>query len=720
MPRPVVLLALLAGFPCALRAAEPGAGAPVDEAALVDDSGFVEAVSRRRQRIETAPQAVAVISAADLVATPAWTIPDRLRYVPGVDVYQARHGQYDVGLNGWNGLLNNRMLVVLDGHEYRQEEFGAINWVGSVSQSDVRRIEVVKGPASVTYGANAFGGAVAIIEREPDQVHRAYGVGWLGVPGLGDADATVLGPLGQRFYYKVSGGGSRLDDLPDTPDSGFGSIDAARMGRTGERDLVTARARATLGMRLPYDHRIEATWRLVDQSTWELVDDFDVGSNATNTRTDDLVVALRGPVLDLSWRHHRADKAYQNQKAFYVPARDFAYVQSGFLDYEDTVRGQVNLDTGGNTLSLGGEWSHWRSSSNLWDGWYLLPSTWKTVSTVNAAGFVEDQLRLSPRLALTAGLRADHHSEVGLHWSPRLAVNWSPDREQFVLLSWSSGYRQPSPIESFLEEYYFTSSPSLDVERISTVQLSWRRKHRALDLDYGLEAFGSRANDLIMPLPLSGSAAGANYARWYATGPDITRQPGPFLAYQNLDSPVLSGGLEGQARGRLGSWPLWLWGNGTWQRFRFQDTLTFTSDGFTVPGAPPLFRFYNDLGREVGGPPEWKGNLGLDLQHSHLFGSLVGRVVSGRTALSIADSVLLDGGYVALKEIPAYAACDLTVGWNFVPGRASFLRLAALDLFGTGHYEVAEQPEWVQRRGYALEGPSRIGRSYALQGGFEF
>lgn len=714
MRRVVAMLPLLAG----LSAAESDAAAPVDEAALVDDGGFVEAVSRRRQRIETAPQAVAVLSAADLVATPAWTIPDRLRYVPGVDVYQARHGQYDVGLNGWNGLLNNRMLVVLDGQEYRQEEFGAVHWIGAVNQSDVRRIEVVKGPASVTYGANAFGGAVAIIEREPDQQHRLYGAGWIGLPALGDADATALGPLGSRFYYKVSAGGTRLDDLP-AADSGLGSIDHPRLGRTGDRDLVTGRARATLGVRLPWNHRLEATWRLVDQSTHEMVDDFDVGANATSTRADDLVVAVRGPVLDLGWRHRRADKNYQNQKAYYNPWRDFAYVQSSFDDTEDTLRGQVNLDTGANTLSLGGEWNHWRSASNLWDGWYLLPWTWKTVSTVNVAGFVEDQLRLSPRLALTAGLRADDHSRTGLHWSPRLAVNWSPDREQFVLLSWSSGYRQPSPIEAFLEEFYFTSSPSLDVERISTVQLSWRRRHRSLDLDYGAEGFASRANGLIMPLPLSGAAAGANYARWYATGPDITQQPGPFLAYQNLDNPVRTLGLEAQARGRLGSWPLWLWGNGTWQRARFEQPLVFACDGFAA-GGRQLFRFHRDLDRADGAPPEWKANLGLDLQHGHLFGSLAGRLVTGRIVHAVANSVLLDSGYVDQRTVDGYIACDASLGWNFVPGRASFLRLAALDLFGTGHYETAEQPGWVQRMGLAMEGPSTIGRSIALQGGCEF
>jgi len=162
------------------------------DVAVIDEHAWTMAASRRRQRLETAPQPVTVISGNELNDTPATTIADRLRYVPGVDVYQARNGQYDIGLRGWNGVVNNRVLVLVDGDPFRQEEFGLVHWTGALFHSDIERIELIKGPASPSYGANAFGGA----RQGLDQIQiAAGGVTDASFHHLGDAK-LVLVPLG--------------------------------------------------------------------------------------------------------------------------------------------------------------------------------------------------------------------------------------------------------------------------------------------------------------------------------------------------------------------------------------------------------------------------------------------------------------------------------------------------------------------------------------------
>ncbi|MFM2090205.1 MAG: hypothetical protein RLZZ127_694, partial [Planctomycetota bacterium] len=93
----VTALAALAALPAA--EAEPVDPGPAD-VGLVDERRWVESVSRRRQRIETAPQPVTVLLPEDLDLWPASTLPDRLRTIGGADVYQSRAGQYDVGLRG--------------------------------------------------------------------------------------------------------------------------------------------------------------------------------------------------------------------------------------------------------------------------------------------------------------------------------------------------------------------------------------------------------------------------------------------------------------------------------------------------------------------------------------------------------------------------------------------------------------------------------------------
>src|SRR5687767_1662253 len=119
MPRPYALVPLLVAIAHGAEAPPPIAGHDdfsVD-VATVDDERRVHAARSRLQHLATAPQAVTVIGEADLVGTPATTIPDRLRYEPGIDVYQQRHATFDIGLRGYNGTNNNRVLALADGRD---------------------------------------------------------------------------------------------------------------------------------------------------------------------------------------------------------------------------------------------------------------------------------------------------------------------------------------------------------------------------------------------------------------------------------------------------------------------------------------------------------------------------------------------------------------------------------------------------------------------------
>jgi outer membrane receptor protein involved in Fe transport len=714
LPYLVTLLASLS----ALGAVE--VAAPLDDVALIDEAGWVEAVSRRRQRVETAPQPVTVLSAADLVNTPAFTIPDRLRYEAGIDVYQSRHGQYDVGLNGWNGLNNNRIQVLVDGDELRQEEFGAITWIGTVHQTAVRRIEIIKGPASVAYGANAFGGVIAIQERQADDRHRLWTSGAVGDHGRYEADATGMGPLGGRFFYRLSAGGTRLDALPTTTGS-LPVIPSERTGDLGNRDLETGHWTATGGAILAKDHRLEATWRGQRQPTWALIDDYDLGVNDTRTDWDDAVLRLRGPVVDAKWRRRWSDRTYQGTKAQYDPAQEYEYIQAGFASVEDVVRVQANLTGAGNTVSFGGEYTDWRSSSNLWgSGDFSDDSTWTDIRIRNRAVFLEDQWAPATWLTLTAGLRYDDQDVVGGNASPRVAVNLIPDQSQYVLLSYSSGYRLPAPLESQIQELYFTADPDLGAERVGTLELAWRKRWADLDAATGLGGFFSRGQDLILPMPLDAQVMAANWLGWLGSGPDLSRQPGPFLAYTNLDNPAYLGGLEFDGRIRLFDSPAVLWANATWQEFGYSEAIDYSSAGFTDPlSGATLFSFTEQLPTDVNGPPRFKGNLGLNTDRGPLIAGVAGRYVGSRTALSIGNSELATAQYVAVERIAAYAALDLTLGWRFavVDG---FLRAAVLDVLDAGGAQVIGTSSESLDRNLEHAGPSEIGRTWALQGAVGF
>ncbi len=694
------------GVGSVVMASEPPAAGraldPLADVSVIDEHLWVQAVSRRMQPIFESAQSVAVLDLDDWVVSSALTLPDRLRYEAGIDVYQARHGQYDIGMRGFNGLNTPRTLALLDGRSLAFDHLGAIPWVGAVHLSDIDRIELVKGPASVTYGANAFGGAISFATRRPDDVWRWHAVGSQGTGGLVDVDVTTLGPLGHSgdlaFDLKASVGHSRRDDLPghrgdQAPDDGH-----PRTGRSGSDDLIATRSAVTLGMDWGDAWRAEASWRWLDLDAWDMIEDMSTGSNVVAIERHSLGLMLRSSWLEADHEHVFMDTAYSNQIVAYNPLEDYRYVQIGTDESRSTSALRSYLDFGQHHLSLGAEYTRWRSTSNLWsaDGEYADRDSWATVTANNIAAYAEHQWTPAGPWSATAGLRLDRHSDFGTNFSPRLAISRRLEDDSFVRASFLSGYRLPIPLETYTKEYFFTSDPDIEAETIRSVDVEWRGRYETFDL--GITGFFNRVNrtPFYMPLP-----EGDLEAAWLAFlarmgGGDFSTQPGPFLELRNLDNPIHVWGVEVD-----GAWrpdERWrLWAAATWQSYRHRRRIDFSSDGFDDPFGVERFRFDEQLPRDLNGPPPWKLSTGVSWHEGPVFAAVTMRLVDERLALSIPHSKMIDPAaalseddVIAVRRIPSYAAVDLAIGYHMDHGhqRETFLRLAISNLFNSRHHEA--------------------------------
>src|SRR5438093_456289 len=124
-----------------------------------------------------APASLTVISADEIRLTGASTIPEILRRVPGVDVAEMNPSDTNVSIRGFNRRIANKVLVLVDGRSVYQDFLGGTFWpLVDVAVPDIARIEVVRGPGSALYGANAFAGVVNIITRTGEEAAgvRAY------------------------------------------------------------------------------------------------------------------------------------------------------------------------------------------------------------------------------------------------------------------------------------------------------------------------------------------------------------------------------------------------------------------------------------------------------------------------------------------------------------------------------------------------------------------
>jgi iron complex outermembrane receptor protein len=136
----------------------------------------VLAAIRHPQRADRVPYAVSIITAEDIRRSGARSIPDALRLAPGVDVADLLSGQSAVSTRGFHGILSRDVLVLADGRQIFDSAFGGTLWHAWPFQlEDIDRIEVIRGPGGVTWGANAVSGVINIITKDPaDQLGATF------------------------------------------------------------------------------------------------------------------------------------------------------------------------------------------------------------------------------------------------------------------------------------------------------------------------------------------------------------------------------------------------------------------------------------------------------------------------------------------------------------------------------------------------------------------
>jgi iron complex outermembrane recepter protein len=188
--------------------------ASLEQIALALTELVVSAASRAPERIVEAPAAISVIEPQVLQNTSiTGQAPLALQTAPGVDVVQSGVNDFNVNARGFNSTLNRRMLVLQDGRDLSIAFLGSQEWNGMVQPlEDIGRLEVVRGPGSALYGANAFSGVINIITPEAREIAGTK----LTLAGgeletfRGDfRHAGVFG--GDRFGYRINGGYNQSD-----------------------------------------------------------------------------------------------------------------------------------------------------------------------------------------------------------------------------------------------------------------------------------------------------------------------------------------------------------------------------------------------------------------------------------------------------------------------------------------------------------------------------
>ena len=124
--------------------------------------------SRFAQSPLDAPNSTTNITAQDIHLIGHTNVAEYIRRVAGADIMATSPADVQIGMRGFNQRLSPRVLVLVDGRSVYLDTLGTTFWtVQPFGPEDIERIEVIRGPASALYGADAFSGIINIITKDP-------------------------------------------------------------------------------------------------------------------------------------------------------------------------------------------------------------------------------------------------------------------------------------------------------------------------------------------------------------------------------------------------------------------------------------------------------------------------------------------------------------------------------------------------------------------------
>jgi iron complex outermembrane receptor protein len=432
---------------------------------------IVEAVSRVPERIVEAPGAVAVLEPAVVrEASVTGQAAYALAAAPGVEAVQNGVNDFNVNARGFNSSLSRRVLVLMDGRDLSIPLFGSQEWNAlSTPLEDVSQVEIVRGPGSALYGANAFSGVVDIrtpAAREVRGSRLSVAGGELATFKLDARHSGVSrdGRFGARAHvtYTRSDSWSRsrtsfdgsdiVREYAPATDSTVAplierralngqSIDSTAGGAaTGEPDPVV---NITGGLRADYYEArgAVATAELGFAQVENEVVVTGIGRMQVTRATRPWArVAWAHPRFHvMAWYSGRSTSDAQHFLGPNVVVND----QSAILHLE----GQFNRQFMGERARLvaGGSVRNQRVNT---DGTLLAPA-FDDRSDYAYAAFGQLDLWVVPKLRAVAAARWDDADLHAAQLSPKAAVVYSPTERQSARLSVNRAFQTPTQLEFF-------------------------------------------------------------------------------------------------------------------------------------------------------------------------------------------------------------------------------------------------------------------------------
>jgi outer membrane receptor protein involved in Fe transport len=498
----------------------------------------VYSASRHDQSTSEAPSAVSVITREQIQKYGYRTLADILRSVRGFYTSYDRNYTY-VGARGFAtpGDYNTRVLLLIDGHRVNDNVYDQAP-IGTEFPLDldlIERVEVIRGPVSSLYGANAFFGIINVITRKPPSL------GKIEVSSLASSFNTYNGRLsfGQKFthadvlvsgsFYGSRGPGRLFYPEFASPSTNFGFADHVDDDQTGNL-FATVSSR---GFTLQLDSGTRekgiptASYGTVFNNPQNRTTDshayIDLRYEHTFAGTWDTL--LRTSVDTYSYRGTYIYAYDATQPTFLTPNLDFGDGRWWTMEAEAR-----HTFFHRHKLTAGAEFrDNLRQDQKNYDvdPFFLYVDSHR--SSLVAAGYLQDEFTIAKSLVLNVGVRHDSYNATQASTNPRAALIYHATPGTALKFIYGTAFRAPNAYELDYTAIGQNASLNLAPEKIRTTEAIWEQqvgKH----LRFSSSAYLNKISGLIRQVPDPASSS--------------------TFTFRNLDN-VTSKGLEFELHGKM-------------------------------------------------------------------------------------------------------------------------------------------------------------------------
>ncbi|OQY28506.1 MAG: hypothetical protein B6244_07105 [Candidatus Cloacimonetes bacterium 4572_55] len=459
---------------------------------------IVVTASRREQKMSDVPATVSTITAEDIERSGALNLAEILRDAVGVVVtrHSGNFPQYSITMRGLKSdFMNERTLVMIDGAPIYHPHAGGIDpsWI---PLSNVKKIEVIKGPVSALYGANAFGGLVNVITKSgvDNDSFTSARVGVKTRKDL-DSDETISFP----FYAVNIGGNMNKFDYFLSAD-GFTNSDGYMEKHQGQESID---ALGKLGFQFNEKVRASVTGFVSN-------DQQNVGyDNAPDPFENDLTHVSAYVEATITENYSLLLRGYFNDFSVYVKYDDA-------LDKYETlgrvIGGEIQstYKIGENHILIAGaDARNDKAEMTTWEfdwgaGGYPPPvkqAGYEEKTTKSMGFYVQEEYLGIDKLLPIFGVRYDHNSEFGGALSPRFGLSYEVDKGLSSYLNVARAFRAPNYNEMYINGFGKVGNPNLDPEYTMMYEIGLKGVLADKKIRFNISTFRHDIENIILCKP---------------------------------------------------------------------------------------------------------------------------------------------------------------------------------------------------------------------------